>query len=54
MSKKDKVEENIEIERQIQISTPKIQVTLVTHSPNEDMDYLIKRAREFLNSYNRS
>jgi len=41
-----------DLERQIQITTPGIQITLVTHSPEENMNYLIKKAKEFLNKYN--
>jgi len=36
------------IPRQVQISRPHLTVTLVTEHPKEDMDYLVKKAKNLI------
>lgn len=41
------------LQRQVQITKPNIQVTLVTDCPDEDMDYLADKAGKILEAYKR-
>jgi precorrin-6B methylase 2 len=41
------------LQRQVQITKPDIQITLVSDCPYEDMDYLVEKANDLVKEHKR-